>query len=169
MGTSGVPLNYVIRKDVAAGHQFANPAKALIHECPLNGLVYTEDNRKVFGVIKQSVADTQNWDWIKSVNRSQDGRATMTLLKTDFDGPLEVERRIAHANNAMENLHYTKESIFPLSSYITGLNTCYTTLEQTGNPVTACNKVAKMLKGITPMNASSGRRTLQPRRFCRSF
>ena len=44
LGTSGVPLNYVIRKDVPVGHQFANPAEALVHECPLNGLVYTKDN-----------------------------------------------------------------------------------------------------------------------------
>ena len=55
----------------------------------------------------------------------------------------------------MENLHYTKESIFPFSSYVTGLNMCYTTLEHhTGGPVTARNKVAKMLKGITTVNAS---------------
>ena len=50
-GTSRVPLNYVIRKDVPVGHQFANPAEARVHERPLNGLVYTKDNRKVFGVI----------------------------------------------------------------------------------------------------------------------
>ena len=107
MGTSGALLNYVIRKDVPVKHHFANPAEALIQNCPLNGLVYTdEDNRKVFGVIKESIADTQNWDWIKGVNWSQDGRAAMILLRTYFDGPGEVEKRIAHANNAIENLHY---------------------------------------------------------------
>ena len=39
--------------------------------------------------------------------------------------------------------------------YVTGLNTCYTTLEQAaGDVVTARNKVAKMLKGITTVNPS---------------
>ena len=37
----------------------------------------------------------------------------MILLRTHFDGPGEVEKRIAHANNDMESLHYRKESIFP--------------------------------------------------------
>ncbi len=75
LGTSGVPLHCVIRKDLPPNHQFANPAKELVHESPLQGLVHAEDNRKVFGVIKQAVADTQNWDWIKSLDRAQDGRA----------------------------------------------------------------------------------------------
>jgi hypothetical protein len=97
LGASGVPLHYVIRKDLPAGHQFTNPAEALVHECPLNGLVHTEDNRKVYGVIKQSVADTQNWDWIKTLNQAQDGRGAVTLLRTHFDGPGKVEKRIAHA------------------------------------------------------------------------
>ena len=79
----------------------------------------------------------------------------MTLLRTHFDGPGETEKRIAQANNAMENLHYTKESIFPFSSYVTGINACYTTLDNAGDPVTARNQVAKMLKGITTtVNAS---------------
>lgn len=154
LGNNGIPLHYVIRKDLPPGHVFANTAEQLVHECPLDGLVYEEDNRKVFGVIKQAVADTQNWDWIKSLNRAQDGRGAMTLLRTHFDGPGEVEKRIAHANNAMEQLHYTKESIFPFSSYVTGLNTCYTTLEAAQDPVSERNKVAKMLKGITTQNAS---------------
>ena len=78
----------------------------------------------------------------------------MTLLWTHFDGPREVEKRIVHANNTIENLHYTKESIFHFSSNIAGLNACYTTLEQAGEDVTARNKVTKMLKGITTVNAS---------------
>ena len=107
LATSGVPLHCIVRKDIAAGHLLANLAEALIYECPLNGLVYTKDNRKVPGVIKQSVADTQYSDWIKPVNISQYGRATMTLLRTHFDGPGEVKKRIAHTNNATEKLHYT--------------------------------------------------------------
>jgi hypothetical protein len=115
LGANGVPLQYVICKATPVGHQFANPAESLIYEVPLLGLAYTEDNCKVYGIIKQSVADTQNWDWIKGLNRAQDGRGAMTLLRTHFDGPGEVEKRIAHARNAMEGLHYTKESVFPFS------------------------------------------------------
>ena len=75
-----------------------------------------EDNRKVLEVIKQLVADTQNWDWIKSVNRSQDRRAAMIILRTHFDGPGKVEKRIAHANNAMEkpSVQKGKQSPFHL-------------------------------------------------------
>lgn len=73
----------------------------------------------------------------------------MNMLRTHFDSPDKAEKRIAHANNAMENLHYAKESISLLSSHVTGFNTCYNTLAQADNAVTGLNKVAKMLKGIT--------------------
>ena len=152
-GASGVPLNYIIRKDVAEGYEFANDSERLIHTCPIEGTVYNADNRKVFGFIKQSVADTTNWDWIKTLNRSQDGRGAMKLLRDHFDGPGEVEKRIANANQAMEGLHYIKESTFPFSSYVTGLNACYKTLEEAGEPMTERNKVATMLKGIQNVNA----------------
>jgi hypothetical protein len=97
LGASGVPLHCVVCNDPPAGHQFANPAEALVHECPSNGLVCTEDNRKVHGIIKQSVADAQNWDWIETLNRAQDGRGAMTLLRTHFDGRSKVKKRIVHA------------------------------------------------------------------------
>jgi hypothetical protein len=83
LGANGVPLHHVIRKAAPVGHQ----SESLIYESPLLGLVHTEDDRKVYGVIKQSVADTQNWDWIKSLNRAQDKRRAVTLLQTHFEGP----------------------------------------------------------------------------------
>lgn len=54
----------------------------------------------------------------------------MTLLRTHFDQPGKVEKPTVHAYNFMEQLHYyTKERIFPFSSYVTclAINTCYTT------------------------------------------
>jgi hypothetical protein len=68
LGVSGIPFHHVVRKDLPLGHQIANPAESLIHECTfLNGLVHAEGNRKVFSIVEQ----------------------------------------------AMEQLHCTKESIFP--------------------------------------------------------
>ena len=67
------------------------------------------------------VADTQNWDWIKSLSRAQDRISTMTLARTHFHSPAgEAEKSIANADNAMEQLHYMKESIFSFSLYVTG-------------------------------------------------
>jgi hypothetical protein len=65
-----------------------------------------------------------------------------------------VEKRIAQATNAMEQLHCTKESIFPFSSYVTGLNACYAALEQADDTVNERNEDGKMLKGITAVNPS---------------
>jgi hypothetical protein len=71
---SSIPLHCTIRKDLPAGHVFANHAKTLIHECPLQGLVYDEGTRKVFvGVTKQSLSDTHNWDWIKRLKQPRSG------------------------------------------------------------------------------------------------
>ena len=78
--TDRLPLHSLICKALPTGHQFTNPTKALVHECPLVGLFYTKDNCTVFYVIKQAVANMQHWDWIKSINHAQDGRAAMAML-----------------------------------------------------------------------------------------
>jgi hypothetical protein len=153
LGASGVPLHCVICKDLHACHHFASPAEASVHECPLNGLFCTEDNPKVCDVFKQSVADAQNWDWIKTPHSGQE-RGAVTLLRTHFDGPGEVKKGIAHARNSMEGLHCTKESIFPFSSCITRLRACHATLAQAHDEASNCNKVAKTLKGTTTVNLS---------------
>jgi N-acetylglucosamine-6-phosphate deacetylase len=97
-----VALHCVIRKAAPVGHQFANPAESLI--C-------TKDDHKVHGVIKESMADAQSWEWVKSLDRAQDRRGAVTFLQTHFDGPGEVEKRVAHALDAMEGLHCRKESV----------------------------------------------------------
>ena len=152
-GGSGVPLNYVIRKDVAETYVFEDDMEALIHACPVEGAIFDQDNRKVFGIIKQSVSDTTNWDWIKTLNRSQNGRIAMQTLRNHFDGPGEVEKRIALANQTLSGLHYAKEQTFNFSAYVTGLNACYRTLEEAGEPLTERTKVATMLAGIRNQNA----------------
>jgi hypothetical protein len=149
-GASGVPLNYVVRKDIPDIYEFANDQEELINSCLLEGAVFNEDNRKVFGIIKQLVAETPNWDWIKTLNRAQDGRAAIQMLRAHFDGPGEVEMRIADANQSLEALHYVYESKFPFSGYVTALNAGYKTLEEA---VTERNKVSIMLKGIRNNNA----------------
>jgi hypothetical protein len=54
-------IEYVIHKDVPDEYDFVNEQEELINMCPLVA-IYNEDNRKVFGIIKQSVAETPNWD-----------------------------------------------------------------------------------------------------------
>jgi hypothetical protein len=62
---------------------------------------------------------------IKTLNRAQDGRAAMEMLRNHFDGPGEIEKRIAEANQAIDDLHYVNETKFPFSLYVTALNAGY--------------------------------------------
>jgi hypothetical protein len=75
------------------------------------------------------------------------------MLRVHFDGPGEVKKRIADANQSLEALHYGNESKYPFSEYVTALNTGYKTLEEAGEPVTERNMVLIMLKGIRNNNA----------------
>lgn len=153
-GASGVPLRYVIHKDIPVGYEFANDQEELINTCPLVGAVFDEDNRKVFAIIKQSIAETPNWDWIYTLNQAQDGRAAMQMLHAHFDGPGEVEKRMQMqiSRLRLEALHYISESRFPFSMYATGLNAGFKTLEEAGESLTERNKVSIMLKGIRDNN-----------------
>jgi hypothetical protein len=153
LGASNVPLNYISRKEIPDTYEFENDEETLIHSCPLIGPVFDSDNRMDFGIIKQALSDTPNWDWIKSLNRAQNGRATMEQLRNHFNGPGEVEKCIATAQKSMEGLHYKSESVFSFSSYITALNAAYKTLEESREPVSERMKVSTMLDGIKNQNA----------------
>lgn len=147
-GSSGIPLAYVIRKDIDDDYEFDGEVEQLIYDAPLEGPVYQVDNRQVYRILKSKLTGTDSWDWIKKYDRTQDGRKTMLTLRTHYDGPGEVQKRIAKAEASINLLHYKAEQTFSFEKFITRLNGAFQVLEEHGEGYSERKKVTLMCDKI---------------------
>ena len=130
-GVSGIPLAYVIRKEIldVDDYVFENEVERLIHEAPHEGPAFAADNQQVYRIIQSKLVGTENYEWISKYETSQDGRSTMNTLRTHYDGPGEVKRRIARAEAQIEALYYKSEQALSFERFITKLNGAFQVLE----------------------------------------
>ena len=111
-GIAGIPLNYVVRKDLPAGHTFVSDEERLVYEAPLVGNTFTSDSKKVFCLLKEVVLGTDGWEWIKEYDDRKDGRISMQKLREHYDGPAAVKKSLAFAQQQIKKLHYRNEQAF---------------------------------------------------------
>ena len=144
-GTSGIPLNYVIRDEEDPGRD----ATALLWQAPLEGANFQADAEIVFRTIKQCVIGTDAYEWIKGNERLRDGRVTMADLRAHYNGPDMKKKRVTIANEQLKTLHYKNELSFKFETYITKLKAAILTLERYDAPgPTPRARVDFLLDGI---------------------
>ena len=155
-GASGVPLAYVIRKEIddVDDYVFENDVERLIHEAPLEGPIFNADNHQVYRIIKSKLVGTDNWEWISQYDRTENGRATMNTLRTHYDGPGEITKRVARAEAQIQALHYKSEQTFSFERFITKLNGAYQVLQEHKEGLTERKKVSLMCDKIQNNNPS---------------
>ena len=150
-GTSGVPLAYIIRKDVddieEADHQ-GNDIEQLIRQAPHHGANYKVDNNQVYRIIKSKVIGTDILKWINPFDKNQDGRGAMEQLRHHYDGPGQIQRKISQAEAQIASLHYKSEQAFNFERFITKLNGAFQVLEENGEALSERKKVSIMCEKI---------------------
>jgi hypothetical protein len=151
-GKTGVPLQYIIRKDTPVGHVFQDDNEQLIHEAVHEGVAFEEDNRTVYQLLKNCALETPAWEWIRSMDGRQNGRQAMIALRLHYDGPGEIEKRLAQAKKQLSDIHYRTEQTFPFESYITKLKSSFEVLEECNEAYTERNKVSILLDRIQSNN-----------------
>ena len=153
-GASGVPLAYVIRKEIEdiGDYTFENDVERLIHEAPLEGPIFNADNHQVYRIIKSKLVGTDSWEWISQYDRTENGRATMNTLRTHYDGPGEITKRVARAEAQIQALHYKSEQSFSFERFITKLNGAYQVLQEHKEGLTERKKVSLMCDKIQNNN-----------------
>ena len=104
-GKNNTPLMYVIRKprppDAPA---FISAAEEQIYSTAQTGPAYIQDRQKVFQVLTQLLGSTRSWTWISEFEKNKDGKAAFESLRRHFDGPGEIEKRLAFAYNIINNI-----------------------------------------------------------------
>lgn len=147
-----LPLSYVIRKDLPLNHIHVTEASRLLYQVPLVGQLYSADNNKVYRHLKECVVKTDGWEWIKAFDVQQDGRLSMQKLRSHYDGPAAISKRLALANQLIKELHYKNEQSFPFEAFITKLNGAYQVLAENGEGKTPRAKIEELLNKITCNN-----------------
>ena len=131
LGSSKVPLSYVIRDDVqpptlqplqnndCVGATYTSLTDELIAHIPHAGSEYIEDSAKVFQIIQDMVQGTSFESSIKSFQQARDGRGAYLALCQHNLGSPKWDRVIDDAESYVMRREWNgKNIIFTLRSYV---------------------------------------------------
>ena len=90
--------------------------------------------------------------WIESYDDPQHGRNAMIALRSHYNGPGAKLKRIAAANQSLENLHYNQEQTFSFEKYITVMQGAFNILRDSEEEKRETEKVCTLCKKITSKN-----------------
>ncbi len=140
----GVPMAYVIRKDLPAGTDIATLERKdqIIYNAPLNGFVFDIDTKTVLSILKESTIDTEAETWIKNIKC---GRLAMKALQQHYDGDDEKRKRLDTAKAQLDKLFYRHEATFSFEKYVTSLQNIFSIHDRYFEPVYETDKVRYLL------------------------
>jgi hypothetical protein len=71
----------------------------------LQGRAYHKDNQKVFKILTQLLSGTGAWTWIRGSEPSKNGKGAYELLRTHYNGPGQIKKRLGYVRNILANTH----------------------------------------------------------------
>ena len=152
-GRNNTPLFYVIRKArTDASPPFASEEEERIYQTALTGPAYSRDRGKVFEILTQLLSGTPAWTWISSHETSKNGRAAFEALRQHYDGPGQIEKRLAYAYNIITTTHYRSERQYSFENYITKLSEAFEILKDNDVAKSEREKVDCLLNGMQSEN-----------------
>ena len=156
VGVTGLPLDYVIRRDKDPGwdpaFNAANEHEKLIYQVSLTGPAFQQDTRKVFNCLKQVLLGTPPWEWVRHLEHTQDGRLAMAALRIHYEGQDAVDRRVGIAEGIISmganGVFFRDEYTYSFEKYATNLRQAYLTLQQCRQPMAEETMVRRLHDGI---------------------
>ena len=82
-------MRYIVR-DTNAPANFADEAERRLYQIPTVGTAFTEDNKRVYRLLRSYLAGTPCIDWIEVHERTEDGRAAWLALTAHYNGAGEL-------------------------------------------------------------------------------
>ena len=131
---AGVPLSYVIRKDLDEDTDWESLDRKIqqIHTAPLEGLLFELDSEKVLTLLKELCLKTEAETWFRNIKC---GRKAMQALQRHYDGVDEGKRRVEEARSKISNIFYRHEGTFSFEKFATNLYDAFQILEKYGKPL----------------------------------
>ena len=150
LGSSGVPLSYVIREnenpDTTTVHtEFINKTVAC---APLNGEYYDADKLTVFNFIVSFTTGQPSGDWVKDSIKHSNGRRSMKALRDHFLGEGNATRSLASAEELRASLHYKNERSMAFETFLTQCQRMFNIFKQEKEEMSEEAKIRFLFKAI---------------------
>jgi hypothetical protein len=156
LGRARTPLAYVVRIEEIVAPSLQDPStnyatiqEEMIARMPHTDLAYREDNIKVWEIIRDSLHESEAYNWIKRSERRRDGRSAYLALTTHYLGASKNETLRNQADTRLMQTFYGGEkNKFDWSKYVSVHKKCHNDLEATGPALSEDDKVRRLLNGI---------------------
>ena len=137
LGSNGIPLAYVIRKNDAPNikGKFTDFITETIECAPLRGEYYLADRLLVFNMLISFTTGQPSGDWIKNTTRHSDGRRSMQAIRDHFAGEGNQFRNISEADRLHESLHYKSERAMSFETFLTQCQKMFNIYDKEGEPM----------------------------------
>lgn len=150
LGSSGVPLSYVIRENdepdtTTVFTDFINKTVAC---APLNGEHYDADKLTVFNFIVSFTTGQPSGDWVKDSIRFSNGRRSMKALRDHFLGEGNATRSLATAESLRASLHYKNERSMAFETFLTQCQRMFNIFNQENEPMFREAKIRFLFQAI---------------------
>lgn len=152
MGSSNVPLEYIVRRNDAplpADADFTTEHERVVQTTPHSGTTYATDNGKVWPVIKQLTLNGPAFAYIGAFERTRDGRGAIKALVNHYEGESNMSKTKQNAYDDMTNLVYSGERRnFTFEIYVNRHTRAHMVLAEYGEALAESKKVDDFLRGI---------------------
>jgi hypothetical protein len=120
----------------------------LVATTQLQGDWYTLDNHRVYDEFKNLVVKGPGWSFVKTFDRTKDGRNAVLSLKRQCEGTSAIQmQKAAYARIASARFNGQKRG-FTFDTYVELHQTAYNTLSELNEAVPETKKVTDFLAGI---------------------
>jgi hypothetical protein len=109
-------------------------------------------NQKVFEILTQLLSGTMAWLWTPSFEGAKNGKGTFEALRTHYDGPGQIKKRLGYARNILANIHHRSKKQYSFKSYVTKLSEAFEILKDNNVEKAEREKVDCLLDGIQSDN-----------------
>jgi hypothetical protein len=106
-----ITIDYSIRQLLDPNNPFlmCDPGQQVKYNARLTGLLFNQDNKRVFRILKDLTLGTLAWEFIKHLDNAQDGHACWNTLK-HYKGHVHHETILQLAHNPANNIKYRRKS-----------------------------------------------------------
>ena len=151
-GQTGITLAYVIRADNVDPANAVDDDERMMWQAPLRGVAYAADNKVVYMKAERWVIGTDAYTWFQEANIN-DGRSAVREIINHYEGVGEINKKVSAAEASLKTLHYKKEGVFTVETYVTRLKESFTDLKDSAEGYTERKMVTTMLDGIQNSDA----------------
>jgi len=162
-GAAKCPSSYVFREHDAVTNEmhlvaYADHDDMLVNTITLMGPCSEFDNQRVYEEFKALVLKGPGWSFIKSYDRTKNGRAAVLALHCQCEGTSAIQSRKASAYAKISAAHYNgQHKTFTFDNYVEAHQSAHNTLADLGEAVPETKKVTDFLAGITDSRLSGAK------------